>query len=51
MYYDERHKKPSQYKTGDLVMIRDTNLKPGEDRKLKSIYKGPYQVDKVLNKN
>lgn len=51
MYYDERHKKPSQYKKGDLVMIRDTNLKPGEDRKLKYIYKGPYQVDKVLNKN
>lgn len=50
-YYDRTHKTPSQYKSGDYVMIRDTSSKPGEDKKLKTNYKGPYLVDKVLNKN
>jgi len=50
-YYDERHKKPSIYKTDDFVMIRDAGLKPGEDSKLKPKYKGPYVVTRVLNKN
>jgi len=30
-YYDKRHKKPSKYREGDHVLIRDTALKPGED--------------------
>jgi len=42
---------PSRYNIGDYVLIRDTTLKPGEDRKLKSNYKGPYQVTKVLSNN
>lgn len=50
-YYDERHKKPSIYKTDDFVMIRDAGLKPGEDSKLKPKYKGRYVVTMVLNKN
>ncbi|KMQ88008.1 retrovirus-like pol polyprotein, partial [Lasius niger] len=49
IYY--KHKKPSIYKEGDLVLIRDSTLKPGDDKKLKSNYKGPYQVAKVLDKN
>lgn len=37
IYYDERHKKPTKYKEeGDLVLIRDTTLRPGKDKKLKS---------------
>ena len=32
-------------------MIRDTVLKPGEDKKLKANYKGPYLIDKVLDNN
>lgn len=51
VYYDKRHKKPSQYNIGDYVMIRDTVVKPDEDKKLKAAYKGPYRVTKVLNKN
>ncbi|XP_071628367.1 uncharacterized protein [Temnothorax longispinosus] len=51
IYYDERHKKPTKYEEGDLVLIRDTYLKPGEDKKLKSNYKGPYRIAKVLDKN
>lgn len=50
-YYDKKHLKPSLYKEGDYVMIRDTTVKPGENRKFKAKYKGPYMVDKVLNKN
>lgn len=51
MYYDERHRKPSQYKVGDFLLIKDTIVKPGEDKKLKPVYKGPYTITKVLNKN
>src|SRR5436190_4623739 len=50
-YYDDRHKKPSVYKPGDFVLIRDSVLKPNEDAKLKPKYKGPYRVAKALNKN
>lgn len=49
--YDEKHKKPSLYNAGDYVLIRDTSIKPGEDKKLKLCYKGPYMVSKVLKKN
>lgn len=32
-------------------MIRDSVIKPDEDKKLKPPYKGPYQISKILNKN
>lgn len=48
IYYDNKHKKPSTYKEGDLVLIRDTTLKPGDDRKLKANYKGPYLVKRSI---
>lgn len=32
IYYDKRHKTPSKYKAGDYVLIRDTTVKPGEDK-------------------
>ncbi|KYM97754.1 hypothetical protein ALC62_11550 [Cyphomyrmex costatus] len=51
VYYDKKHKKPSKYKTGDFICIRDTVVKPGESRKLKPDYKGPYVIDKVLSSN
>lgn len=50
-YYDNKHKKPSVYKIGDYVLNRDSNLKTGESKKLKSEYKGPYTVAKILDKN
>jgi len=50
-YYDLQHKKPTIYSVGDLVMIRDVTLKPGEERKFKARYKGPYKVVKILKKN
>lgn len=50
-YYDKHHKKPSQYKGRDYVLIRDTQSKLGQNRKLKFNYKGPYIVSKVLKNN
>lgn len=51
IYYDKRHCRPMKYKEGDYVLIRDLQGKPGESRKLKPSYKGPYTIAKVLNKN
>ncbi|XP_011686381.1 PREDICTED: uncharacterized protein LOC105449083 [Wasmannia auropunctata] len=51
VYYDKRHKIPSAYNAGDFVLVRDTTVKPGEDKKIKPVYKGPYLVDRVLEKN
>lgn len=48
MYYDERHKKPSQYNVGNYIAIKDSSLKPGEDKKLKPVYRGPYLISKIL---
>jgi len=50
-YYDKHHKKPTKYSYGDYVMIRDTTAKPGENKKFKPSYKGPYMVTKTLDKN
>lgn len=51
LYYDKRHTKPTRYKQGDYVLIRDTITKPGEEKKFKPSYKGSYLVSKTLNKN
>lgn len=51
IYYDKRHIKPTRYKEGEYVLIRDSLVKPGEGKKFKPKYKGPYLVAKILNKN
>ncbi|KYN29878.1 Pro-Pol polyprotein [Trachymyrmex cornetzi] len=51
MYYDHKHKTPSQYNVGDYVMIRKMHVKPGQNSKLLTPFKGPYQINKVLNNN
>lgn len=51
IYYDKKHLKPTQYSIGDYVLIRDNVQKPGLGRKLKAVYKSPYVVTNVLNKN
>jgi len=50
-YKDARRKSPSTYNEGDFVLIRDSRIKPGENSKLKSRYKGPYQIKKILGNN
>ncbi|CAL1672454.1 unnamed protein product [Lasius platythorax] len=51
VYYDKKHRKPTLYAQGDLVLIKDSTIKPGEEKKFKSAYKGPYRIAKVLNNN
>lgn len=51
LYYDKRHKKPTQYNIGDYVLVRELQMKPGQSKKLKPKYKGPYQIAKILNNN
>lgn len=43
--------KPTKYKEGDFVLIRDSTLKSSEDKKLKSNYKRPYRIAKILVQN
>jgi len=50
-YKDARCKKPSVYKEGDFVLIRDSRQKPDSNTKLKLKYKGPYLVKKDLGNN
>lgn len=51
VYYDKKHRKPTLYKEKDLVLIRDLQGKAGQSKKMKSNYKGPYLIAKVLNNN
>lgn len=51
LYYDRSHKIPSKYQEGDYVLVRDLLTKPGESKKFKPKYKGPYMITKALNKN
>ncbi|XP_011859168.1 PREDICTED: uncharacterized protein LOC105556685 [Vollenhovia emeryi] len=46
-----RHKKPSVYRDGEYVLIKNDRNKPGESAKIKPGYKGPYQIAKVLGHN
>lgn len=50
-YYNLRHRKPTSYREGEYVLIRDLQPKPGENKKLKPSYKGPYVVTRKLKNN
>jgi len=50
-YKDTHSRKPTLYKEGDYVLIRDTRIKPGESAKVKASYKGPYVIYKSLGNN
>lgn len=51
IYKDKHSEKPTVYKQGDYVLIRDTRSKVGESSKLKPGYKGPYLIAKSLGHN
>jgi len=51
VYRETKSKKPTIYKEGDRVLIRDTRPTPGTSSKLKPNYKGPYEVRKCLGNN
>ena len=47
--FDGRHKAPKSYKEGDYVMIINTDVTPGVNKKLLPKYRGPYVVAKCLS--
>lgn len=49
--YDRKRKKITQYKEGDLVLIKVMQHKPGTNQKLQPKFKEPYQIKKLLSKN
>lgn len=51
IYYDNKHRLPSVYTEGDFVLIRDLQTKPGQNKKFKAAYKGPYMIVKALKNN
>jgi len=51
MYTDNHSRKPTVYRKGDYVLIRDSRSTIGESAKLKPKYKGPYLVEKCLGNN
>ncbi|KMQ82309.1 hypothetical protein RF55_23425 [Lasius niger] len=50
-YKDAHSIRPTMYKVGDYVLIRDTSPKIGTSSKLKPSYKGPYRIEKNLGNN
>jgi len=47
----KRSIKPTMYKEGDYVLVRDTRIIPGVNSKFKPKYKGPYLIAKSLGNN
>jgi hypothetical protein len=48
--FDKRIKSLVTYKPGDSVQVRTRVCLPGQCRKLKDVYKGPYVIAEVLQK-
>ena len=49
--YDKTRKASDIHKVGDYVMIKNIVNNPGSSTKLSPLYKGPYRVKKVLDKD
>lgn len=47
-YFDQKHKKPTLYKKGDFVMIKNIDVSVGTNKKLIPMFKGPYVIHKIL---
>lgn len=45
-YFDKKHKKPTVYKEGDRVLLRNYDSTAGTSKKLIPQYKGPYVIAK-----
>lgn len=46
--FDAKHKSPTTYEEGDLVVVENVPTATGESHKLEPKYKGPYIISKVL---
>lgn len=49
--YDKRHRAPSTYAAGDLVLVENCPTATGESRKLEPKYRWPYVVAQVLGRD
>lgn len=47
--FDAKHRVPTQYREGDLVLIENVAPATGDSRKLEPKYRGPYVVKKTLD--
>lgn len=47
--YNDKHKAATNYKVGDYVVIKNTDVTLGVNKKLLPKYKGPYEVKTVLD--
>lgn len=48
---NRKRKEAHQYKSGDLVMIKNFDCTPGASKKLIPKFKGPYVISKILRNN
>lgn len=48
---NQKRKEAHQYKTGDLVMVKNFDCTPGTSKKLIPKFKGPYIIEKELRNN
>lgn len=49
--YDDKHSTPRRYTVGDLVLAENEPTSTGASRKLEPLYKGPFIIKEVLDKD
>lgn len=47
-FFDFKHKKPTKYKKGDLVMIKNMDVSVGVNKKILSKFRGPYVIHYIF---
>lgn len=50
-YFDEKHKKPTKYKKGHYVMVRNVDTTVKVNKKIISKFRGPYIIHEMLPNN
>jgi len=51
IHYDAKHKEATIYKENDYVMITNTDVTIGRNKKLIPKFRGPYVIKKVLDRD
>ena len=47
-YQHDKKVNPRKFKAGDLVYVKTTAMKPGENQKLIQTWKGPYMIQRMI---